>query len=422
MKRIFSIRNRVSVKGLALALSVLLALSACIALPGAYAVEEGGSGEAGQEENGAADTSTNTNTGNNGNNNASAITDIQNSLVDIKDELKDAKDELDRAVAEIKSLNARIAELEAQIEETEAEIEYIQGEIVIANGILFEIQERIVYLDREIFDQNSALNKRLRLMYTTGDQSMLAVLLSSDSFIDFLTNIEMVRKIHESDVAFLIELEAMLDEVEQKKVEAQKIEEDLRLQRAILNERKAELEVDREALAVARNRVRAIRDEWQRKIDELEKESKRLERELVSLTSQWGDYAGGAMAWPVLGTVTSEFGNRIHPITGRWAMHTGIDIAARSGTPIHAAADGLVYFSGWNSGGYGNLIIVDNGSGIFTLYAHNSANLVSKGDVVHRGNVIGLVGSTGNSTGPHIHFEVRVNGVPQNPRGWLGAR
>jgi len=101
-------------------------------------------------------------------------------------------------------------------------------------------------------------------------------------------------------------------------------------------------------------------------------------------------------------------------------MHTGIDIGARSGTPIHAAADGIVYFAGWNSGGYGNLVMIDNGSGIVTMYAHCSGFAISKGTVVHRGDIVAYVGSTGSSTGPHLHFEVRVNGAHQNPRGWLG--
>jgi murein DD-endopeptidase MepM/ murein hydrolase activator NlpD len=126
------------------------------------------------------------------------------------------------------------------------------------------------------------------------------------------------------------------------------------------------------------------------------------------------------MGWPVNGRVTSEFGWRVHPISHARSLHAGIDIAAPTGAPVYAAADGVVVKSqsGWN-GGYGNVVIVDHGSGIMTLYGHNSSLASSYGQEVKRGDVIAYVGNTGNSTGPHCHFEVRVNGVPQNPRGWL---
>ncbi|HVI41383.1 MAG TPA: M23 family metallopeptidase, partial [Anaerovoracaceae bacterium] len=116
--------------------------------------------------------------------------------------------------------------------------------------------------------------------------------------------------------------------------------------------------------------------------------------------------------------VTSEFGMRYHPILKVNKMHTGIDIGAASGTKVLAANSGTVIKAGWNNS-YGNVVMIDHGGGIVTLYAHNSKLLVSTGDVVAKGQNISLVGSTGNSTGPHIHFEVRVNGEYKNPRDWL---
>lgn len=125
-----------------------------------------------------------------------------------------------------------------------------------------------------------------------------------------------------------------------------------------------------------------------------------------------------AMKWPIQGRVTSGFGWRIHPATRRNEFHQGIDIAAASGTAVHAAASGRVTFSGW-SGGYGYLITIDHGGGITTRYAHLSKRLVSKGDQVSAGQTIGSVGSTGVSTGPHLHFEVRLGGEAVNPRNYL---
>lgn len=124
--------------------------------------------------------------------------------------------------------------------------------------------------------------------------------------------------------------------------------------------------------------------------------------------------------WPASGDVTSRFGWRSSP-WGGWGSdyHPGIDIANDIGTPIVAAADGDVVFAGWNSGGYGNLVQVDHGNGTVTLYGHNSANSVSVGQKVHKGDIVAYMGSTGNSTGPHVHYEVRVNGTAVNPASFL---
>ena len=409
-----------SAKRLVVVLAILLALSACLALPGVYADEVPGETETGGDGAGTAEETT----GAAANKKTSTVNDLRDSLSGVRDELDNARSEYDQAVDEVKSLGGQIAVLEEQIIIKEEEINATQAQINKYSDIIFDLSVQILELDDEVFNQNSALNKRLRIMYETGDQSVLAVLLGSESFVDFLSNIEMVRRIHESDKAFLIELEKKLDDLELKKEEVKQIEGKLKEERAALQIQMDQLEADKDALAAARQRMKEIRDKWAAEVDRLEKESKRIEQELVNMTSQWGDYAGGAMAWPVLGPITSEFGGRIHPITGRWTMHNGIDIGVPTGTPVHAAADGVIYSAGWNSGGYGNLVMIDNGmldgKSIFTLYAHNSGFAVSKGTVVHRGDIIAYAGSTGNSTGPHVHFEVRVNGTPQNPRGWLG--
>ena len=381
-------------------LVVLLAITACLAAPNAYANEAEGPEET-TENNGA------------------SIGDLRNNLKGVRDELDTARGEYDEAVKELKSLESQIAILEALIAETEEQIETLQNQIAESNERLFVLTQQIVMLDQEIYDQNSALNKRLRVMYMTDDQSMLAVLLGSESFVDMMSNLEMVRRIHENDKAFLEELEKKLDDVEKKKTEAVEIERLLKEKRTDLQDYKDLLDEDKAALATAQKRVKEIRDKAAAEIERLEQESKRIEQELLNMTSQWGDYGGGAMAWPVWGPVTSEYGMRYHPLTGRYTMHTGIDIGAATGTPVHAAADGIVYFAGWNSGGYGNLIMIDNGSSIVTMYAHLSGFASSTNQIVYRGDIIGYVGSTGNSTGPHLHFEVRVSGSPQNPRAWL---
>ncbi len=133
-----------------------------------------------------------------------------------------------------------------------------------------------------------------------------------------------------------------------------------------------------------------------------------------------GDYIGGEMQWPVPAStrVTSPFGYRIHPILGVKKLHTGIDIGVASGNTVVAANAGKVIKAAWNNS-YGYMVMVDHGGGIVTLYAHNSVLKVSTGDTVTRGQTVALSGSTGASTGPHVHFEVRVNGEYKNPMNYL---
>ena len=397
------ITKKMWIRKMTAALAVVLAVSVCVMAPGSYAEEA------------EAEVKTSANPFDSG----TSIGDLRNDLSSVRKDLEAAKGEYDSAEKEFKALESQISILNQLIAEAEEEIAILTAQIEEAEARLAELTEQVLALEQEIFDQNSSLNQRLRIMYMTDEQSMISVIFGSENFVDMMSNLEMVRKIHESDKAFLAELEKKLDDLEKKKAEAESIEKALKEKYAELQAYKDQLDEDRAELAAAQWRVKEIRDKAAAEIERLEQESKRIEQELLNMTSKWGDYGGGAMAWPVLGPVTSEFGNRYHPITGRYTMHNGIDIGASSGTPVHAAADGIVYFAGWNNGGYGNLIMIDNGSGIVTMYAHLSGFASGANQVVYRGDIIGYVGSTGNSTGPHLHFEVRVSGSPQNPRGWF---
>jgi murein DD-endopeptidase MepM/ murein hydrolase activator NlpD len=143
--------------------------------------------------------------------------------------------------------------------------------------------------------------------------------------------------------------------------------------------------------------------------------------ELAKQQSKTAVYSGGVMGWPVPSShnISSPFGPRVNPISGRTEIHTGIDIPAPSGSPIVASAAGKVIYAQWNSGGYGNMIGIDHGGGIATYYCHCSSIVTSVGQTVSRGQLIGRVGTTGYSTGNHCHFEVRVNGVAKNPLSFL---
>jgi murein DD-endopeptidase MepM/ murein hydrolase activator NlpD len=395
-------KKKAALKRVAVALALLMALSICLTSQGVYATEET---ETPAPSNGV------------------TADDLRNDLAGIRQNLDAARVELDKAESEFKTLKAQIASMEAEIKATEDEIAVLEAQIAEYNRQIEALTAQIEALEIEISDQNSDLNQRLRVMYETSEQSILAVLLDSESFVDFLSNLEMVRMIHESDKEFLEELERKLDDVEKKRAEVQALEDKLQTEKATLETKKAKLDADKAVLDVAKQRAQQIRDAVAQSVAALEAESKQIEQELANMTREWGDYGGGAMAWPVIGPITSEFGSRIHPILGYKINHDGIDIGVPTGTPVHAAADGIVYRANW-SDGYGNIVGIDHGTqdgkSIVTVYAHNSGFAVSKGTVVHRGDVIAYAGSTGRSTGPHVHFEVRVATFAQNPRGWLG--
>ena len=166
--------------------------------------------------------------------------------------------------------------------------------------------------------------------------------------------------------------------------------------------------------------VRGERTEYERRIRALQAESDEIADLLRRRGSGGAAIRGNGSLSPPLANpvITSSFGYRIHPIYGDRRLHAGIDLRATSGTPIYAAAPGEVVYAGWR-GGYGNCVIIDHGGGVATLYAHQSSMAVAEGEEVSRGDVIGAVGSTGFSTGPHLHFEVRVDGVPVDPLGYL---
>ena len=162
--------------------------------------------------------------------------------------------------------------------------------------------------------------------------------------------------------------------------------------------------------------------ETQQQIDEYNKQYEEINRQIIALLANGIDsnYIGGTLAWPVPGytKITSEYAMRVHPITGVYKLHTGVDISAPMGANFIAANDGIVVKAEMNSA-YGNMVIIDHGGGISTLYAHGSEILVTVGQSVKRGDAILKVGSTGYSTGPHAHFEVRINGVTTNPLPYI---
>ena len=313
--------------------------------------------------------------------------------------------------------------LDKEIDTVSIELGKVEKEIAQITKNIEKTTKEIGEAEEKIDDKNDTLNSRLRVMYMNGNVGYLEVLLSATSIRDFLARKDMVQAIvkHDKDLLKFMK--------EQREIVVKK-EKELQGQRASVEITRRKIDEKKNQLVVAtRNKERTMKDlekdikELEKLEDQFAKEAEGYQSKIQSLQVKTGPYSGGKMGWPVPGCsrISSYFGYRIHPIFKTRKLHTGLDIPASTGTAVVAASDGTVIFSGW-LGGYGKAVMVDHGGGIVTLYGHNSALSVSVGTEVTKGQTIAKAGSTGYSTGSHCHFEVRRNGVCEDPISWLKGK
>ncbi len=329
-------------------------------------------------------------------------------------QLSQGKAKSSQLASQIKSLEQSIYSSQLTINQLETEINSTKAEITQALADL-EVKEK------ELQEQNADLNDRLRAMYKNGEVGMLSVLLGSASVSDFMTNMDIVQRIYNADANLLAQLQYQYEVLEEERNNLLALKSKLETQQTNLQEKKTAMAAQKTEVAAKKGEVDKDNAVLESQIDDLNKEADALIAQILSLQGTDG-YVGGSMIWPAEAStrITSPFGNRLHPILKKYKMHTGIDIGAAGGTNILAANAGVVIQAGYNSS-YGYMVMIDHGGGIVTLYAHSSKLLVKKGDVVKRGQVIAKVGSTGMSTGNHLHFEVRKDGKYVNPLNYVST-
>ena len=345
---------------------------------------------------------------------ASSTSDLQEELDNVNNQIDNKQDLINSNNNLITALSREIADLENKINAAQIKIDDLTESI---NKTKAQIVVKIAELEKkeaEVKTQDENLNARLRAMYKKGNSGMLSVILNSSSVTELLTNVEMSKKIYAADNDLLYKLKVEYDVIYQAKVELSELKDSLETQQADMEATKAALAQDQKTVAEKRAAAQADNKEIKAQMDALQAQADALVEEIRRLQGD-GSYTGGGMCWPspVSTRITSPFGTRY--IFGSYSFHSGIDIGAWWGSDILAANSGRVMWVGWDPNGYGNYVMLDHGGGIVTLYGHASRVLVSTGDYVGRGQVIALVGSTGLSTGAHIHFEIRVNGVYQDP-------
>lgn len=340
-------------------------------------------------------------------------------------ELEEKSAKLEREIAALVVAQAEVYEeklaLENQIQNT---MELIQAtELVIEElGKDIELQtQSLLEATKRMEEQYETFKTRTRVMYEGGNTTYLDIVLSSNSFMDMLSNYEMARQIMQSDLSLFDEYTENAKSVERAKIVLEQNKISQEEHKESLAYRKMQLDID---LAKSEELMAKLEADETAKLkalasaEQAEIEASKEIAEIAKRLSQ-GTYIGGEFLWPTAGVITSYFGMRTHPITGAAStMHKGIDIGAPGGQDIYASNAGTVIVSAYSSS-YGNYVMIDHGGGMVTTYAHMSKRLVVVGESVGQGQVIGLVGSTGWSTGNHLHFEIIQNGEHQDPLNYF---
>lgn len=365
--------------------------------------------------------------------------DLNNQLSGIQQQMEEAGNKKANAEVTITNVSEQLHQIQVELDQATANLKNyeqqrmaVENEIVKNEKILAEAQARLS-------KREGVFNKRVRDIYINGRLSYLEVIIGAKDFSDFANRVEMLKRIIDADIKLISSIKTEREEISQRKatLEADRakvveLENKAREAQAVIQKKKDEQSA---ILAQAQN-DKAVAEQMQADLQASSDairamlQQRAAERAAAAAAAaQAAQSSGGGsdytyvqgtgqLAWPVSGVITSGFGWREHPIFGRQIFHTGIDIGVDEGTPVHAADSGTVVYSGWMDG-YGYAVVIDHGNGISTLCAHNSDLAVSEGQSVSKGAVIAYAGSTGNATGPHVHFEVRVNGDPVNPLGYL---
>ena len=367
--------------------------------------------------------------------------DLTNQLDSIQQQVNQQNAAKADAETVIGSVSEQLRQIEEQLRQATAELGTIKEQRVAVENDITLNERQLAEAQKRLEGRESVFYKRVRDIYINGRLSYLDVVIGSKDFSDFANRLEVLKRIIDSDITLINEIKKERADIEAHK---QKLEADraklVELEKAALA-KQAEIEQKKAERNVVLKKAQNDRATAMQAIEELNASSAQVSAMLkerqaaraaaaaaaaaAASQSSGGQGASdnwvqgtGQLGWPVSGEITSPYGYRVHPIWGTTIYHSGIDIGVDEGTPVHAADGGVVVWSGW-MGGYGYAVVIDHGNGLSTLYGHNSELAVDEGQSVAKGQVISYAGSTGNSTGPHVHFEVRVNGDPVDPMGYL---
>ena len=362
--------------------------------------------------------------------------DLTNQLDSIQQQVNQQNAIKSYAETVIGSVSEQLRQIEEQLRQATTELNTITEQRVAVENDITLNERQLAEAQKRLEGREAVFYKRVRDIYINGRLSYLDVVIGSKDFSDFANRLEVLKRIIDSDINLISEIKKERAQIEAHK---KKLEEDraklVELEKAALA-KQAEIEQKKAERNVVLQKAQNDRAVAMQAIEELNASSAQISAMLkerqaaraaaaaaaAQAAGQGSSYTWvqgtGQLGWPVSGEITSPYGYRVHPIWGTTIYHSGIDIGVDEGTPVHAADSGVIVWSGW-MGGYGYAVVIDHGNGLSTLYGHNSELAVDEGQSVSKGQVVAYAGSTGNSTGPHVHFEVRENGDPVDPMGYL---
>lgn len=349
---------------------------------------------------------------------------VKENLNNANIQLQYVENELTSSLIQVQKLQDRIDQYQAKLDEVNEKYQKLQNQVE-------EHQKKLDTVQESYNRKNEALKQRLVAFYKSGSINFLDVLMDSNNIIDFVSRYYLIKKMTEYDAK-------SMEEIEKQKQEIEKVTNELKESKANMKLTKADAEQQTVVLTntktILENQISSLTESEQSlksQIDIYKKQQEELENLIqyaIRSSTYELRYSGGIMVWPTLTTsyITSQYGSRLHPIQGIIKNHAGIDIGGSTGNPVYAAADGVIIYSQYNTGGYGNLVMIDHGTNfegvkIVTLYGHGNKLLRNVGESVKQGELIMEMGSTGNSTGPHVHFELRENGVAVDPKKYLSS-
>ena len=353
---------------------------------------------------------------------ASEADDKRAELNEVQSQMQKMQERKEKARQKAEAATEGLEEIQTSLNRLRVQARDLQGKSDALQAKINENQAKLAQKKAEVAQRKKIYSKRLRQIYINGQINYLDVLLGAKDFGDFSSRMYLLQKIISSDIEMLTQLQKAEAEVKSR-------QEQLDAEMKEIKSTQAELEAKR----ARANRLKEQRSYMLYKAQEEERQSQSEYERLLAISenitamlrnmesgggSSSGSGGTGRFIWPCRGEITSYFGWRTHPIFGTTKYHSGMDIAVDYGTPILAADSGTVIYSGW-LGGYGYAVMIDHGSGLVTLYAHNQSLNVYEGQYVTKGSCIAYAGSTGYSTGPHCHFEVRLHGEVTEPLNYL---
>lgn len=345
---------------------------------------------------------------------------LNSQLGSVERQIKDVKRKIAQKEGEKRTVIGQLTDTQRALETAQTSLSRNKLKLLDAQADLAATVARLERTKRHLARRQDLLTRRVVDIYQGEDLRYADVVLGSADMWSFLTRAYYLQQILDSDTELIRQIQADKAAIEEDKArQAQRVEDIAALQERLETQRNkiASLAESKRAQLDA---IENSKELYEKALAELEAKSREIERRIRDIQNtprgrqRYARAFSGGLMFPCAGRVSSTFGYRVHPITGVYKLHTGVDIAAPTGTAIKAAADGVVIISGWQ-GAYGYAVVIDHGGGVSTLYGHCSKLLVRVDEKVKQGQVIARVGSTGYSTGPHVHFEKRVNGTPVNP-------